>query len=152
MCRGRIQWWQSRTVFSSSCGKLNFLSCQRKNNFCWAFFTMDSMWLSRFRSWEIVVPRNLNDSTAVTGRFSICSCLFCTCVLVDLCNVISHRQSTVPIQSSHLAKYSSNPWMCSCPAPFIEDASRGDLCELEAARYPRMYTVGHRHHSLLLLM
>ncbi len=28
---------------------------------------MDSMWLSHFRSWEMVVPRNLNDSTAVTA-------------------------------------------------------------------------------------
>ncbi len=39
-----------------------------KYSLCWAFFTMDSMWLSRFRSWEIV-PRNLNDSTAVTVLF-----------------------------------------------------------------------------------
>ncbi len=35
----------------------------------------DSMWLSHFRSWrrEIVVPRNLNDSTAVTVLFMMAS-------------------------------------------------------------------------------
>ncbi len=31
------------------------------------------MWLSHFRSWEMVVPRNLNDSTAVTVLFMIVS-------------------------------------------------------------------------------
>uniref|UniRef100_A0A672MUU8 Clathrin interactor 1-like n=1 Tax=Sinocyclocheilus grahami TaxID=75366 RepID=A0A672MUU8_SINGR len=51
----------------------------------------------------------------------------------------NRRPSTVPVQSSYLAKYSSNPRMCFCSAPFIKDASRGDLCELEAARYPRMH-------------
>ncbi len=35
-------------------------------------------------------------------------------VLVFLWNVISRRPSTVPIQSSHLSKYSSNPRMCPC--------------------------------------
>ncbi len=38
-----------------------------------------------------------------------------------LWNVISRRPSTA------LAKYSSNPRMCSGSAPFIEDASRSDL-------------------------
>ncbi len=60
------------------------------------------------------------------GRFSICV-LVCTC------------EYTVPIQSSHLAKYRQNPRMCSCSTPFMEDASRGDLCELEAVRYPKMH-------------
>ncbi len=55
-----------KNCFSSSCGRLNFLSWRRKYNLCWAFFTMDSMRVSHFRSWEMVVPRNLNDSTAVT--------------------------------------------------------------------------------------
>ncbi len=36
-------------------------------------FTMDSMWLSHFRSWEIVVPRNMNDSTAVIVLFMMVS-------------------------------------------------------------------------------
>ncbi len=31
------------------------------------------MWLSHFRSWEMVVPRNLNDSTAVTVLFMMVS-------------------------------------------------------------------------------
>ncbi len=31
------------------------------------------MWLSHFRSWEMVVPRNLNDSTAFTELFMIVS-------------------------------------------------------------------------------
>ncbi len=31
--------------FSSSCGRLNFLSWRRKYNLCWAFLTMESMWL-----------------------------------------------------------------------------------------------------------
>ncbi len=51
-----------KNCFSSSCGRLNFLSWRRKNNLCWAFFTMDSMWLSHFRSCEMVGPRNPNDS------------------------------------------------------------------------------------------
>ncbi len=58
-----------KNCFSSSCGRWNFLSWRRKYRLCWAFFTMDSMWLSHFRSWEIVVPRNLNDFTAVTLLF-----------------------------------------------------------------------------------
>ncbi len=62
-----------KNCFSSSCGRLNFLSWWRKYSLCWAFFTMDSMRLSRFRSWEIVVPRNLNDSTAVTVLFVMVS-------------------------------------------------------------------------------
>ncbi len=36
-------------------------------------FTMESMWVSHFRSWEMVVPRNLNDSTAVTVLFMMVS-------------------------------------------------------------------------------
>ncbi len=36
-------------------------------------FTMESMWVSHFRSWEMVVPRNLNDSTAFTELFMIVS-------------------------------------------------------------------------------
>ncbi len=32
---------------------------------------MESMWLSHFRSWELLVPRNLNDSTVVTVLFMI---------------------------------------------------------------------------------
>ncbi len=67
-CRGRIQWWLSRTV-SAAPDRLNFLSWRRKCSLCWAFFTIDSMWLSHFRSWEIVAPRNLNESTAVTVLF-----------------------------------------------------------------------------------
>ncbi len=31
------------------------------------------MWLSHFRSWEMVVPKNLNDSTAVTVLFMMVS-------------------------------------------------------------------------------
>ncbi len=46
---------------------------RRKNNLCWAFFMMESMWVSHFRSWEMVVPRNLNDSTAVTVLFMMVS-------------------------------------------------------------------------------
>ncbi len=34
---------------------------------------MDSMWLSHFRSWENVVPRNLNDYSAVTVLFMMVS-------------------------------------------------------------------------------
>ncbi len=59
--------------FSSSCGKLNFLSWWMKYSLCWAFLTTESMWLSHFRSWEMVVPRNLNDSTAVTVLFMMVS-------------------------------------------------------------------------------
>ncbi len=44
-------------------------SWRKKYKFCLAFFTMESMWMSHFRSWEMVVPRNLNDSTAVTVLF-----------------------------------------------------------------------------------
>ncbi len=57
------------TFFSSSCGRLNFLSWWRKYSLCLAFYTMESMWLSHFRSWEMVMPRNLNDSTTVTVLF-----------------------------------------------------------------------------------
>ncbi len=53
-----------KNCFSSSCGRWNFLSWRRKYSLCWA-----SMWLSHFRSWEIVVPRNLNDFIAVTLLF-----------------------------------------------------------------------------------
>ncbi len=38
-----------------------FLSWRRKYNLCWAYFAIESMWLSHFRSWEMVVFRNLND-------------------------------------------------------------------------------------------
>ncbi len=58
---------------SSSWGRLNFLSWRRKYSLCWACFTIESMWLSHFRSWEMVVPRNLNDSTAVTVLFMMVS-------------------------------------------------------------------------------
>ncbi len=56
-----------------ACGRLNFFSWRRKYILCWAFFTMESMWVSHFRSWEMVVPRNLNDSTAFTELFMIVS-------------------------------------------------------------------------------
>ncbi len=36
-------------------------------------FTIESMWMSHFRSWEMVLPRNLNDSTAVTVLFMMVS-------------------------------------------------------------------------------
>ncbi len=62
MCRGLIQWygrhWYSMVelnCISSSCGRLNFLSWRRKYSLCWFFFTMESMWLSHFRSWEMVM-------------------------------------------------------------------------------------------------
>ncbi len=54
--------------FISSCGRLNFLSWRRKYSLCWVFFTIESMWLFHFSSWEMV-PTNLNDSTAVTVLF-----------------------------------------------------------------------------------
>ncbi len=38
-----------------------------------AFFTMESMEVSHFRSWEMLVPRNLTDSTAVTELFMMVS-------------------------------------------------------------------------------
>ncbi len=72
ICRGRIQWWRSRTVSAALCGRLNF-RWRRKYNLCWAFLTIESMWVSHFRSWEMVVPRNLNDSTAVTVLFMMVS-------------------------------------------------------------------------------
>ncbi len=59
--------------FSSSCGRLSFLRWWRKYSLCWAFFTMESMWLSHFSSCEMVVPRSLNDSTAVTVLFMMVS-------------------------------------------------------------------------------
>ncbi len=50
------------------------MDCWRRTySLCWAFFTIDSMWLSHFRSWEIVVPSNLNDSTAVAVLFMMVS-------------------------------------------------------------------------------
>ena len=69
----------------------------------------------------------------VKGRFSKCV-LLCTCVLVDLRNVISAGPSTVPIQSSHLTEYGQIPRMCTCTAHFTGDASEetcvdlGELC------------------------
>ncbi len=56
-----FQWWQSRTVSAAPVAGWNFLSWRRKYNLCWAFFTMDSMYRPHFRSWEMVVLRNLND-------------------------------------------------------------------------------------------
>ncbi len=35
--------------FSRSCGRLNFLIWRSKYNLCWAFFSMESMWVSHFR-------------------------------------------------------------------------------------------------------
>ncbi len=46
--------------------KLNLLSWRRKYSLCWAFFAIESMWLSHFSTWEMEVPRNLIDSTAAT--------------------------------------------------------------------------------------
>ncbi len=61
--RGRIQWWQSRTVsvapvagWTSSAGEGSTASAGPF-----------SMWLSQFRSWKMVLPRNLNDSTHSVG-------------------------------------------------------------------------------------
>ncbi len=79
------------------------------------------------------------------GRFSICV-LVCTCVLVDLWNVISRRPSTVPIQSSHLAKYSSNPRMCPCSAPFIKDASEVTCANLRQPGIPEC--ISHQSASV----
>ncbi len=39
----------------------------------WAFLKIESMWNSHFRSWEMVLPRNLNDSTVVTVLFMMVS-------------------------------------------------------------------------------
>ncbi len=80
-----------------------------------------------------------------TGRFSICV-LVCTCVLVDLWNVISRRPSTVPIQSSHLAKYSWNPRMCPCSAPFIKDASEVTCANLRQPGIPEC--ISHQSASV----
>ncbi|MEQ2175082.1 hypothetical protein GOODEAATRI_014567 [Goodea atripinnis] len=51
---------------SSSCGRLNFLSCLRKYSLCWAFFQTVSMCEDHLRSSEMVVPKNLKWSTADT--------------------------------------------------------------------------------------
>ncbi len=51
---------------------LNVFSWWRKYSLCWAF-KIESMWVSHFSSWEMVVPRNLNDSTAVTVLFMMVS-------------------------------------------------------------------------------
>ncbi len=58
---------------SSSCGRLNFLRWRRKYNLCWAVFTMESMWVSHFRSCEMVLPRNMNVSTVITVLFMMVS-------------------------------------------------------------------------------
>ncbi len=38
-----------------------------KYSLCWAFLAMESMWVSHSRSWEMVVPMNLNDSTCYSA-------------------------------------------------------------------------------------
>ena len=49
---------------NSSKGRLP--SSHRKYNFWWAFILTESVWEVHFRSWEIVVPRNFNESTIDT--------------------------------------------------------------------------------------
>ena len=48
-----------------------FLSWSRKYILCWAFLMTVLMLDSHFRSWEIVDPRNLEDSTADTVLLSM---------------------------------------------------------------------------------
>jgi len=66
-----------------------------------------------------------------------------SCLYFWSCGLVKHHQSLPKYCSnskftSTIAKSSSNPWMCSWSAPFTKDASRGDMCRLETARYPRM--------------
>ncbi len=72
-CRGRIQWWQSSTVsaapvagWTSSAGEGSPASA---GPFHHGLYVIVPDWLEAFRSWEIVVPSNLNDSTAATVLF-----------------------------------------------------------------------------------
>ncbi len=69
MCRGRIQWWQSITFSAAPVAGWTLLAAEEST----AFFTMEPLWLSHFRSWEMVLPWNLNDSTAVTVLFMVVS-------------------------------------------------------------------------------
>ncbi len=41
-------YWRAEDILND--GRLNFLSWRRKYSLCWAFITMDSIWLSHFRS------------------------------------------------------------------------------------------------------
>src|SRR4029434_9949115 len=50
------------------CGMLNFFSCRRKNILCWAFLIVEVMFSAHLRSCAIIVPRNLKDSTVLTGE------------------------------------------------------------------------------------
>ena len=43
------------------CGRLNFFRCLRKNIPCCAFLAMETMFLSHFRSLDMVLPRILSD-------------------------------------------------------------------------------------------
>ncbi len=61
MCRGRIQWWQSRTILAAPVAGWTSSAGEGSTASAGPF-----MWLSHFRSWKMVVPRNLNGSTPVT--------------------------------------------------------------------------------------
>ncbi len=60
MNTGQSRWWQSRTV--SAAPVTGWTSLAGGGNTASA----ESMWLSHFRSWGVVVPRKLNVSTAAT--------------------------------------------------------------------------------------
>ncbi len=105
-----------KNCINSSCGGLNFFSWQRKYNLCWAFFIiMESMWLSHFRSWEMVVPRNLNDSIAVTvlfmmvsGGFLLKSTVISTVLSVFSSRLLRLRKTASSLTSCLYADYYSH--------------------------------------------
>ncbi len=66
MNTGQSQWTQSRTVPTASVAGWTSLAGGGNTASAGPFSQLESMWLSHFRSWEIVVPRNLNVSTAAT--------------------------------------------------------------------------------------
>ncbi len=103
------------------CDMLNFFSWWRKNSLCWAFFTVESMWVSHFSSWEMVVPRNLNDSTAATVLFMVVSggsaggFLLKSTIISTVLSVLSSKlfllHQTASCSTSCLSANSSPSWM-----------------------------------------
>ncbi len=103
--------------FNSSCGRLNFISCRRK----YSLFYNGAFMIVHFRSWEMVLPWNLNDSTAVTVLFMMVSgwraggFLLKSTIVSTVLSMLSSRllrlHQTASSLTSCLLADSSSSWM-----------------------------------------
>ncbi len=103
---------------------------------------MESMWLSYFRSWEMLVPRNLNDSSAVIVLFMMVSVGRAGGVLMkffQICNR-THSDCLPVVDSPQCWGMVSCSWL-----------SLSDLSTLMLNHWNRIGSLAYWNNSSLLL-